>query len=311
LSTADVEHLVSARRFLHCCYCCDDLPSATDFLTNGLGLEVFMQTAGNSFDGSVLGLDGPATADVCFVYDHRGPRTSPAIEVQAWVDPPARGRAHASPTAIGVQALGVAVADIDAARGRAEKAGALIVGETRKSAVFGGTAVVVRDANAITFDLVYDADASDASRLKHVRVNCRDIDQSVRWYARLGFTVVRFERDVDVTDGAVGVAGRASLAELALPDEAMRLMLVEWLDPVPTGSHYPVANHRGLYRAALGVDDTRAAVAALERAGVAIRRQPQLLELAGTPVPDMWIAFLADPDQIPMELVERPRTAFR
>jgi catechol 2,3-dioxygenase-like lactoylglutathione lyase family enzyme len=35
------------------------------------------------------------------------------------------------------------------------------------------------------------------------------------------------------------------------------------------------------------------------------------IALHGTPVADMWIAFLRDPDGIPVELVERPRSAFR
>jgi len=102
-----------------------------------------------------------------------------------------------------------------------------------------------------------------------------------------------------------------SLAELTLPDEPMGLLLLQWLEPAPVGAHYACANHRGIYRAALGVDDTRAAVRALEADGVAITRQPELLELKGTPVPDMWIAFLADPDGVPIEFVERPRSAFR
>src|SRR5437016_1538780 len=103
---------VEARRFLHCCYCCDDLLSATRFLTDGLDLDAFMQTADGPFDGSVLGLEGQVEAKACFAYDHRGPRTSPAIEVQAWVDPPAQGEAHTSPRAVGVQALGIAVRDL-------------------------------------------------------------------------------------------------------------------------------------------------------------------------------------------------------
>lgn len=46
-------------------------------------------------------------------------------------------------------------------------------------------------------------------------------------------------------------------------------------------------------------------------AGVSFDRAPTSIELRGTPVPDMWICFLSDPDGVPFELVERPRSAFR
>ena len=32
---------------------------------------------------------------------------------------------------------------------------------------------------------------------------------------------------------------------------------------------------------------------------------------SGTPVPDMWITFISDPDGIPYEFVQRPRHIFR
>jgi catechol 2,3-dioxygenase-like lactoylglutathione lyase family enzyme len=70
-------------------------------------------------------------------------------------------------------------------------------------------------------------------------------------------------------------------------------------------------NHAGIYRTAVGVDDTRAAHAALVEAGVEFDRDPISVELKGTPVPDMWICFLSDPDGVPFELVGRPRSAFR
>jgi catechol 2,3-dioxygenase-like lactoylglutathione lyase family enzyme len=217
-----------------------------------------------------------------------------------------------SPVAVGPLAFGIAVGDLDAALAGAERAGASVVGRSDRSGLFSAAAVTIRDPNRITFDLVHDPDATnDASRLAHLRVNCRDLDASIRWYEQLGFAVRSRNDEVAVDEAAFGVAGRASMTELTLPDEPMGLLLVQWLHPEPLGAHYACANHRGIYRVAIGVDDTRAAVQALEALAVPITRQPELLELAGTPVPDMWIAFLADPDGVPVELVERPRSAFR
>ena len=303
---------VEARRFLHCCYGCDDLTAATAFVTDGLGLDVFMQVTDEPFDGSVLGLEGMVEASACFAYDHRGPRTSPAIEIQAWVDPPAEGEPHTSPLDVGLQAFGCAVGDLDAALAKAQNAGATLIGRSAHSELFGAASATIRDPNRITFDLVTDSDAPGAtSRLAHLRLGCLDLGASVRWYERLGFTVRRRHDEVAVDAEVLGAAGTMSLAELTLPDEPMGLLLLQWLEPAPVGAHYACANHRGIYRAALGVDDTRAAVRALEADGIAITRQPELLELKGTPVPDMWIAFLADPDGVPIEFVERPRSAFR
>ena len=275
-----------------------------------------MSVSDDPFDGDVLGLHGPVEARVCFVYDRRGPRTSPAIEVQAWVSPSAVGTPHESPFTVGVQSLGIAVGDLGAATTAATALGAHVVGAAAASELFGAATTTLRDPSGITFDLVQSSDTGTdgvdgESRIAHLRINCRDLGASVSWYEGLGFTVTRRKADFAIDAAVLGDGGRASMVELVLPDEPMRLLLVHWLDSDPGGAHYPVANHRGIYRAALGVDDTRVAVRALEASGVAIVRQPELIELQGTPVPDMWIAFLADPNGVPIELVERPRNAFR
>jgi catechol 2,3-dioxygenase-like lactoylglutathione lyase family enzyme len=71
------------------------------------------------------------------------------------------------------------------------------------------------------------------------------------------------------------------------------------------------ANTAGLYRTAVGVDDTRASYDEFLSAGWVFEREPRQVELEGTAVPDMWICFLNDPDGVPFEFVQRPRTAFR
>lgn len=73
----------------------------------------------------------------------------------------------------------------------------------------------------------------------------------------------------------------------------------------------PARRFLHVYRAAIGVDDTRASYEATSSEGWLFDRAPASIELTGTPVPDMWICFLSDPDGITYELVERPRSAFR
>ena len=78
----------------------------------------------------------------------------------------------------------------------------------------------------------------------------------------------------------------------------------------PLGRHYTEPNHAGWYRIALGVDDTRDVYTTMSAKGWTFDRPPMLISLDGTPVPDMWITFTSDPDGVPFELVQRPRSAF-
>ena len=104
---------------------------------------------------------------------------------------------------------------------------------------------------------------------------------------------------------------QAEAARLRLPDEAFELLLLQWRSPRSHGRHYSQPNHAGLYRVALCVDDTRASYTAMSSAGWQFDRPPVAVKLDGTAVPMMWICFLSDPDGIPYEFVERPRSAFR
>ncbi len=89
------------------------------------------------------------------------------------------------------------------------------------------------------------------------------------------------------------------------------MQLIQWITPASHGRHYSEANHAGIYRVAVGVDDTRVAHDTLTADGIVFDRPPLLVELKGTPVPDMWICFLSDPDGVPYEFVQRPRSAFK
>lgn len=303
---------VAARRFLHSCYCCRDADVATHFFVEALGLELRMRSAGARLDGSQLGFPGEVETDACFVYDARGPRVSPAIEVQAWIDPPTAGEPYPDAQHVGFQSLGIAVPDLDTVLDAVTAHGATVVGRTdAASPLVPGTAVV-RDPTGVTIDVVDAPAIGLRSRLVHLRATCADLDRSVAWYSTLGFDVVDEARRVRVPGGPFGAASAVALstATLRLPDEPFALVLTEWHDPASHGEVYAAANHAGLYRFAIAVDDTRAAYAALADAGLPVSEPPEVVPLPGTNVPDMWIAFLRDPDGLTIELVERPRSAF-
>ncbi|HWW54542.1 MAG TPA: VOC family protein [Acidimicrobiales bacterium] len=299
--------LIEARRLLHVCYCCSEVEAAAGFFGAGCGFAAKMRTTGRN-DGVQLDVPGTMDSDVIFMFDRRGARSSPAIEVQGWIVPPAEGSPYAEPSNIGLQALGLAVPDLAAAGDRLGQAGAVKVGEADE-AVFGAKAAIWRDPSGALIDVLEDAGVEGATRFAHLRMTCADLGPCLDWYQQLGFALVESPRVVRAEMGSL--RGRLEVCVLQLPDEPTRLLLIRWIQPASTGTSYDRANHRGWYRLAIAVDDTQQAYQSLSAAGWNFTDPPRLTQLSGTPVPDMWIAFTRDPNNIPVELVQRPRSAFR
>lgn len=307
---SDTTSIKPARRFLHICYCCRDVDAVTQFFVDGLALRNTMRTPEEPGSGAILGMPGEITSQASFVYDARGPRTSPAIEIQSWIDPPLVGEPVQDPSAVGMQALGFAVPDLAAASEQLVKLGCTVLGSG--SSALAPAWSTLRDPTGVTVDLVADADVpAGETRLRHLRITATDLDQTVPWYEGLGFEELQ---RVSLDDGAfLGVEGevRADVVRLRLPDEPFEVLATQWHEPAGHGRHPDQPNHAGLFRTAVGVDDTRAAHAAMVEAGWTFDRAPMLVELTGTPVPDMWICFLSDPDGVPFEFVGRPRSSFK
>jgi catechol 2,3-dioxygenase-like lactoylglutathione lyase family enzyme len=299
-----------ARRFLHVCYNGDEKAAATGMFVEALDMRHAWTAPTGRQSASILGVEDDVVSGADFVFDARGPRTSPAIEVQEWIDPAPVRPPYEDPTAVGVQALGFAVPDVDDVRRRLQALGSVPVGSGPSP--LASPWVTVRDPGGVTFDLVGDASVpTGESRMRHVRITVTELATSIPWYERVGFELVGrrpFDHGAFVGhDDPV----EAEAARLRLPDEPYEVILVEWRTPRSHGRHYAEPYHAGIYRAALGVDDTRAAYAAMTADGVEFTHPPISVELTGTPVPDMWICFLKDPDGVQYELVERPRSAFR
>lgn len=299
-----------ARRFLHICYCCADDQEVAGFLVDGLGMKQVMRTTDQYDSGAILGLDYDVRSVGNFVYDRRGPRSSPAIEVQGWYDPNPVGEPSTDPFEAGIKALGFSVPSADAAVTRLRALGCSVTADG--SSPLDTRQVTLLDPRKVTIELVEDkALADDESRIHHLRVTVRSLDASLPFYESLGFELAN---RVPVADGSFaghdGVVD-AECAVLRLPDEPTEVRLIEWRTPASHGRNYAEPFHAGLYRAALGVDDTRASYEQMGAAGSVFDRPPMQVELAGTPVPDMWITFISDPDGIPFEFVQRPRDIFR
>lgn len=299
-----------ARRFCHVCYCCDDAASVSDFFVEALSMKNTMRTTDEYGPGTLLGLDQQVRSVGSFVYDRRGPRTSPAIEVQGWYDPAPVGEPSVDPLEVGIKALGFAVPSVDTALATLTGMGCSVIAQG-ESALDKRYATLL-DPRQITLELTEDPSLDEAdSQMHHLRITVGNLEESLPFYDMLGFDLL--ERGA-LTDGAfAGVSGDvdAEFARLRLPDEPFELRLIQWTNPAGHGRHYAEPNHAGIFRAALAVDDTRASYDLMCANGAVFDRPPMDVELSGTPVPDMWITFISDPNGIPYEFVQRPRSAFR
>ena len=298
-----------ARRFLHICYCCDDTDAVIDFFERAFGLKEIMRNPLHPSDGSLLGIDGEIMSGAAFAYDWRGPRVSPSVEVQEWVSPKMIDEPISDPTRVGMQALGFAVTDLASAVDRARAAGAELVWGGRSP--WGAEWATLSDPFGTRIDVVVDHGANESSaRMRHLRISVTDLETSRPWYEGMGFTEV--DRYSVEGDDVLGVAdANVDVVRMRLPDEAFEVVLMQWKSPLSHGRHPIPANTAGLYRAAVGVDDTRESYREFLDAGWTFAREPRQVELEGTAVPDMWICFLDDPDGVPFEFVQRPRDAFR
>jgi len=303
-----------ARRFLHICYCCASTDQVVNFFVDGLDMKEVMRNPIHPSDGSLLGIEGEIVSGAAFVYDKRGPRTSSSLEVQEWVSPQMTGTPLSDASRVGMQAVGFAVPDLEATIQRLQKMGAKII--SRAPAPWAADWVTIADPNGTLIDLFEDAAVPlGESRLRHLRSTVTDLEVSLPWYYGMGFIDVASHElesgDFVNLQGPQGTPALGRAHRLKLPDEMCELVLVEWTNPASHGQHPVDANHAGWFRTAVSVDDTVASYDRFLADGWTFEREPRQVELSGTAVPDMWICFLNDPDGIPFEFVQRPRSAFR
>jgi catechol 2,3-dioxygenase-like lactoylglutathione lyase family enzyme len=301
-------------RFLHICYCCADGGAARDFFVEHLAMKNTMNTPMERTPGGLLGIDSDITSQARFVYDRRGPRVSPAIEIQHWMDPPLEGTPSSDPFEVGLKAVGFAVPDLPAAVTRLVGAGCLVVAQG--ASPFDASAALLVDVRGITLELVADGALGAAeTQMHHVRLTVSDLDASLSFYDQLGFDVIERGSLSDASfvghEGSESASASGRYARVRLRDEQFEARLIQWDSPSGHGRHYANPYHSGLFRIALGVEDTRASYEAMGAAGAIFDRPPQDVVLSGTPVPNMWITFITDPDGIPYEFVQRERSAFR
>ncbi len=137
-----------ARRFLHVCLNIRDFDRSRRFYGDALGLRLAMQTdAARSEDAAVLGIAGPTSSRASFMYDWRGPRSSSALELVEWMDPPTEGRPYDDVSIPGLHAFAVSVPSLKGMSDRIVAAGGTVLRE-RGASVFAtnsADAILLRD----------------------------------------------------------------------------------------------------------------------------------------------------------------------
>ncbi|SHN18768.1 VOC family protein [Cryptosporangium aurantiacum] len=285
---------VLAHAALHCNLNTVDLPAAEAFYTEALGLLARMRSVSTSTDATPMGLGTDTASTTVFLYDHRGPRAAPALELVGWERP---ATAMAGPVERGFVALGFRVDALPATVARLQALGhtAEEIAPVRVQGV-ARSAVRLVDPDGVPVEVVAipagGTSDTDGAALAYTRLACADLERTIRWYRGVGFEV--------------RARARATAALVLPEDPTFSLELTE--RPAPTGTAR-AANSQGLYRLALAVEDVTAAHALLAARGAV--PDPVFIPMPDTPTGGFTVLFLADPDGTVVEFVERPRSAVR
>ena len=144
-------------------------------------------------------------------------------------------------------------------------------------------------------------------RLFHIAINAKDLDRSVAFYRRLGFTVLQ-ERVVNndkVKEAFAVPSADLRFVHLRLGDDeqATVLDIVQWFNPdTADGPAEPVMQHqRGLTRFSVLTDDTQRVYEELSAEGVEFITKPTVVM---TPEGGWKVSLVKDPDNVVVQITE-------
>jgi catechol 2,3-dioxygenase-like lactoylglutathione lyase family enzyme len=281
-----------------------DLEAERRFYDALLGLHLRMKSGGDGGDWTFHGIAEPVSSMAWFLYDDRGPRSSPALEMIEWRAPATAGSAYPQFVHRGMTSVRFGVPTLDGLAAVAAGAGGTVVGP------LGADGLLVRDTDGVHLELIRDDSphAPDGPRLLGARIGCADLDASLAWYARLGF-----EASAPAEEHTLDVAGsptRFRSATVALPSRTAHFELTQWLDPIADEPAEARLWYRGMVRMAISVEDLDDAMDALRATGYACPA-PQYFDMPGTAIGGLRVLFLSDPDGFTVELVHRPARHFQ
>lgn len=285
-----------AHSVMHCNLNSADVIRSQQFYADLFAVRDRMRSISEDTDGRFMGLSEHTASETVFLYDGRGPRSAPALELVQWHDPQLIRRSDLGADAPGFRVIGYRVNSLASVPGAGGGESVVVRGRARK-------AIRVTDPDGVIVEIVEVAAAESDPKtpmLSHTRMVVSDLERSVAWYSTIGF-VVRPD-DTDVTRSVPG-------ASLYLPEDPTFSFELEC--PVEQVDIEPkVANTQGLYRVAAAVEDVKAAYTALAKADPATP-EPGFVPMPDVPTGGFTVLFLSDPDGLVVELVDRPRNTVR
>lgn len=138
---------------------------------------------------------------------------------------------------------------------------------------------------------------------QHVCITCRDLERSIRFYERLGLTVIDPVLELDAKEIAQAFQlprGHLRVVHLAPPEANSKMFidLVQWVEPPSTGEPYPALDHVGINRLAFRVSNIDATTTSLRERGITfLSEEPQSFGSIRTIV-------TTDPDGVFIQLLE-------
>jgi catechol 2,3-dioxygenase-like lactoylglutathione lyase family enzyme len=313
---------IPVTRVAHCNVNCSSLARSRQFYEDVVGLRAFTHTNPPPQEGAGFPMpEGHGTTvqwDARILHDHRGPQSSPAVDLLEWKMPAPTGAPYPSANHLGFYRLCYLVPSVEEMHERFVSAGATVFSPPATAWLDAGRAQTVRvfcglDPDGTCLEFVESASVPSTQSI-HVNVNCSDLQRSLAWYTgNLGFEVTGHSAPGPEPGAPFSFDGDCEWEAyfLSLPGQqgVFTIDLLQWKRPQPVGRPYGTANHLGIYRMALMVDDIHACYETLVANGVSCYGPPAELDM-GPEVPvDVWAMFFADPDGTCVELIESPRPA--
>ena len=249
------------------------------------------------------------------------------LHLVEWKDPRPVGRPYREANHVGIYRQNSLVGNLDEAYARVLKHGGRPYGAPSDIILtpdgFKVRVFAYRDPDGSTLEMIGAEEPGGRTtfpgQMHHCNLNVRNLERSYRFYHDvLGLDAQSYLEPAAPQPAGNGSLGDALANEDGTPyrglmqfsatlmglrsDTRSPLDVLEWAMPRPYGQPYPVANHLGIIRVGLEVDDIDAARARLLAAGVAGVGAVERWDLGD--VGARRVLPFRDPDGIMLELVE-------
>jgi catechol 2,3-dioxygenase-like lactoylglutathione lyase family enzyme len=297
---------ISASRIFHVNSNCTDLERSLVFYRDLLGLKQNTHPIPSFRQrGDAFGLD-EVMWDAWMLQSDLG-NDGLALDLLEWKVPKPTGGPPRAINETGFHHLTFAVPDLRACVERLRAAAVTIVGGPVAMDLGNGSSIemaMVNDPDGVPLQLIGGRD----TRISHVVVNTRDLDESVSYYRDvMGLEVLRMVGAVRQSGALYGLATDVECRSAMMRDRGSKFMveLIEWLDPRPAPGTDRVrrANEVGLFRMAFSTTDCKGDEAIVRAAG-SVPFAPTGTLSVGDHLPLLNVLFWPGPNGECLELIE-------